>query len=63
LIRNEKPTVLFEKTAKQLRSQRPLHVQGDAGHPGKQGGGHKKNGWKNKEKERHMGLLTPKESA
>jgi hypothetical protein len=23
----------------QLRSQRPLHVQGDAGHPGYQGGG------------------------
>jgi hypothetical protein len=33
LIRNEKPIVLFEKTAMQLRSQRPLYVQGDAGHP------------------------------
>jgi hypothetical protein len=30
-------------TAMQLRSQRPLHVQGDAGHPGKQGGGPEKN--------------------
>jgi hypothetical protein len=26
----------------QLRSQRPLHVQGAAGHPGEQGGGLKK---------------------
>jgi hypothetical protein len=26
----------------QLRSQRPLHVQGDADHPGQQGGGHEK---------------------
>jgi hypothetical protein len=30
----------------QLRSQRPLHVQGDAGHPGQRGGGPKKNNWK-----------------
>jgi hypothetical protein len=27
----------------QLRSQRPLHVQGDADHPGLQGGGPEKN--------------------
>jgi hypothetical protein len=33
------PTVLFEKSAMQLWSQRPLHVEGDAGHPGEQGGG------------------------
>jgi hypothetical protein len=33
-----KPVVLFENTAMQLWSQRPLHVQGDAGHPGWQGG-------------------------
>jgi hypothetical protein len=26
--------VLFEKTALRLWSQRPMHVQGDAGHPG-----------------------------
>jgi hypothetical protein len=26
--------VLFEKTSMELRSQRPRHVQGDAGHPG-----------------------------
>jgi hypothetical protein len=30
-------------TAMLLRSQRPLHVQGVAGHPGQQGGGPKKN--------------------
>jgi hypothetical protein len=30
----QKAMVLFEKTAMQLRSQGPLHVQGDAGHPG-----------------------------
>jgi hypothetical protein len=35
------------ETAMQLRSQRPLHVQGDARHPGLQGGGPKKNNWKN----------------
>jgi hypothetical protein len=32
LIHNEKPIVLFEKTAMRMNSQRPLHVQGDAGH-------------------------------
>jgi hypothetical protein len=32
LICNEKPIVLFEKVAMQMRSQRPLHVQGDASH-------------------------------
>jgi hypothetical protein len=38
LIRNEKNNCsLFEKTAMQLGRQRPL--QGDAGHPGQQGGG------------------------
>jgi hypothetical protein len=31
---DEKPIFLFEKTALRLRSQRPLHMQGDAGHPG-----------------------------
>jgi hypothetical protein len=31
LIRNEKPLILFEETAMQLRSQRPLHEQD---HPG-----------------------------
>jgi hypothetical protein len=30
-----------------LRSQRPLHVQGDAGLPGWQGGGQEKNNRKN----------------
>jgi hypothetical protein len=30
----QKAIVLFEKTAMQLRSQRTLHVQGDACHPG-----------------------------
>jgi hypothetical protein len=34
--------------------QRPSHVQGVASHPGLQGGGHKKNNWKNGE-ERHKG--------
>jgi hypothetical protein len=33
LIGNEKPIVLSEKTAMQLRSQRPLHVQVVADHP------------------------------
>jgi hypothetical protein len=45
-----------------LRSQRPLHVQGDAGHPSEQGCGSKKNNqkkWRAKEEERHKGLLTP----
>jgi hypothetical protein len=42
LIRNEKPIVLMEKTAMQLRSQSPLHMQGDAGHPSYQGGGQEK---------------------
>jgi hypothetical protein len=38
LIRNKKTTiVLFEKTANQLRSHRPLHVQGGNGHVGGQG--------------------------
>jgi hypothetical protein len=30
----------------QLRSQRPLHVQGVAGHPRELGGGPEKNNWK-----------------
>jgi hypothetical protein len=50
-------------TAMQLRSQRPLHVQGDAGHPGEQGGGPKKNNqkkWRAKVEERHKGSLTKK---
>jgi hypothetical protein len=37
LICNKKSIVLFEKTA----CQRPLHVQGDAGHPGQRSGGQK----------------------
>jgi hypothetical protein len=45
-----------------LRSQRPLHLQGDAGHPSQQGGGPEKNNnwkkWRAKEEERHKGLLT-----
>jgi hypothetical protein len=47
LIRNGKPIVIFDKTVMWLRSQRRLHVQGDAGHPGYQGGGQKKNNPKN----------------
>jgi hypothetical protein len=38
-------------------------VQGDAGHPGYQGGGHKNNNWKKlraEEEERHKGSLTKK---
>jgi hypothetical protein len=42
MICNEKPMVLFEKTAMWLWSQRTLRVQGDAGHPGWQGGGQEK---------------------
>jgi hypothetical protein len=45
-----------------LRSQKPLHVQGDSG-PGKQGSGPKKNNRKKrraKEEERHKGPLTQK---
>jgi hypothetical protein len=37
--------VLFKKTAMQLRSQRPLHVQGDAGHPDSKGWWTKKPTW------------------
>jgi hypothetical protein len=47
----------------QLRSQRPLHVQGDAGHPSYQGGGPKRiigKKWRADEEERHKGSLTPK---
>jgi hypothetical protein len=47
----------------QLRSQRPLHVQRDASHPGQQGGGPPKNNLKKlgtKEEERHKGSLTHK---
>jgi hypothetical protein len=43
LIRNEKPIILFEKTVMRLRSQKPLHVHGYAGHPGQQGGGQEMN--------------------
>jgi hypothetical protein len=51
-------------TAMRLGSQRPLLVQGVAGHPGEQGGGpkknnHKKKKWRAKEEERHKGSLTP----
>jgi hypothetical protein len=42
LVHNKKTIVLFEKNVMRLRSQRPLLVQGDDGHPGLQGGGHKK---------------------
>jgi hypothetical protein len=45
-------------------SQRPLHVQWDAGHPGYQGGGPKKRiigkKWRAEEEERHKGSLTQK---
>jgi hypothetical protein len=33
-IHNEKQLFSLRDTAMQMRSQRPLHVQGDAGHPG-----------------------------
>jgi hypothetical protein len=49
----------------QLRSQRPLHALGVAGHPGEQGGGPEKNNWKKwraEEVERHKGSLTPKKT-
>jgi hypothetical protein len=49
-------------TSMSVRSQRPLHMQGDAGHPGKQGGGPQKNNrkkWRAKEEERHKGSPTP----
>jgi hypothetical protein len=45
----------------QINCRRPLHVQGDAGHPGLQGGGQEKNNWKKwraKEEEKHKGSLT-----
>jgi hypothetical protein len=43
LICNEKtPIVLSEKTAMRLRSQGPLYVRGEAGHPG---GGQENNNW------------------
>jgi hypothetical protein len=51
--------------AMRLRSQRPLHVQGVAGHPGEQGGGQEKNYWKKwraKEEERHKELLVGSEN-
>jgi hypothetical protein len=38
---------LKRNTAMLLLGQWPLHVQGYAGHPGKQGGGQEKNNWKN----------------
>jgi hypothetical protein len=52
----------LNETAMQLRSQRPLHVQGEACHPGSQGGEPKKNNLKKwrAEKEMHKRLLTPK---
>jgi hypothetical protein len=48
----------------QLRSQWPWHVQGDAGHPSYQSGGHKKNNqkkWRAEEEEKQKGLLSPPE--
>jgi hypothetical protein len=66
LILNEKKQLFsLRDAAMQLRSQRPLHVQGDAGHPSKQGGGPKKNNrkkWRAKEEERHRGSLTQKKT-
>jgi hypothetical protein len=53
-------------TAMQLRSQRPLHVQGDVGHPGYQGGGPKRiivKKWRAEEEVRHKGSLTPKKAS
>jgi cytochrome c biogenesis protein ResB len=47
----------------QLRSQRPLHVQGDAGY---QGDGPEKNNrkkWRAEEEERHKGSLTTKKNS
>jgi hypothetical protein len=47
----------------QLWSQRPLHVQEDASHPGWQGGGQVKNKrkkWRAEEEERHKGSLHQK---
>jgi hypothetical protein len=35
VTRWRQPIVRFENTAMQLWSQSPLHVQGDAGHPGR----------------------------
>jgi hypothetical protein len=61
LIRNKKQLFSLRDTAMQLRSQRPLHVQGVDGHPGLQGGGPKKKNrkkWRAQEEERHNGLLT-----
>jgi hypothetical protein len=46
-----------------LWSQRPLHVQGDAGHPSWQGGGQEKHNWKKwrvKEEEKHKRPLSKK---
>jgi hypothetical protein len=43
LIHTKNPIVLNEKTSIRLRIQRPLHVQGDAGHPVQEGGGRVKN--------------------
>jgi hypothetical protein len=69
LYRNEKIETLnglklfsLRDTARGLRSQRPLHVQGDVGHPvnkvvdPKRTIGKK---WRAEEEERHKGLLTP----
>jgi hypothetical protein len=42
LIHTEKQLLSLRETAMKLRSLRPLHVQGDDGHPGYQGGGPKK---------------------
>jgi hypothetical protein len=44
----------------QLRSQRPLHVQGDAGHPGNKVVDPKRIIGKAEEEERHKGSLTQK---
>jgi hypothetical protein len=64
LLCNEKTIVLFEKTGMRLRSQRPSCVQGDASHPGQQGGGQKNKKIKKwraeEEEERYKGSLTPK---
>jgi hypothetical protein len=53
----------LRETAMPQRSQRPLHVQGAAGHPTKPGGGPKKNNskkWRAMEEERHKGSLSKK---
>jgi hypothetical protein len=55
LIRNKNQLFSLRDTTMRLRSQWPLHVQGDAGHPGKQGGGPKKKNQKNGGPRRRIG--------